>query len=211
MYPLRQGVREMERIIHSEYSIYDYVTLVIVVSFLGFCLENIWMLFRKGVIDNRNMNFPFLIGYGFAILFIYFVMGVPSKEKLWIFFLACFLIVSVGEIILGYSVEKFCGIHYWDYTLLPLHFTRYTSLFTSIGFSAIITLFFYYCFTPLMNYVKDHDSYMDHVIVVSVLAAMVIDFLYSFKYMHENQALYKSWILHFPVHGSKFLLEIIGK
>ena len=71
----------MERIIHSEYSIYDYVTLVIVVSFLGFCLENIWMLFRKGVIDNRNMNFPFLLGYGIAILGIYFVMGVPSRSS----------------------------------------------------------------------------------------------------------------------------------
>ena len=44
--------------IHLEYSVYDYMALVIVVSFLGFCLENIWMLFSSGVIDNRNMNFP---------------------------------------------------------------------------------------------------------------------------------------------------------
>ena len=201
----------MDRILQSEYSIYDYIALVIVVSFLGFCLENIWMLFRKGQIDNRNMNFPFLIGYGIAILFIYFLLGVPKKENLAFFFVAVFFIVSLGEIALGYSVEKVCGFHYWDYTLLPLHFTRYTSLFTSLGFSAIITLFFYYCFTPLMNTVKIHDSYPGHVVLVSVLSVMVIDFLYSFGYMHANQSLYKSWILHLPVHGSKFLLEILSK
>ena len=201
----------MDRILQSEYSIYDYIALVIVVSFLGFCLENIWMLFRKGQIDNRNMNFPFLIGYGIAILFIYFLLGVPKKENLAFFFVCCFFIVSLGEIALGYSVEKLCGFHYWDYTLLPLHFTRYTSLFTSLGFSAIITLFFYYCFTPLMNTVKIHDSYPSHVVLVSVLSVMVIDFLYSFGYMHANQSLYKSWILHLPVHGSKFLLEILSK
>ncbi|MDO4420558.1 MAG: hypothetical protein Q4C15_00730 [Eubacteriales bacterium] len=48
----------MGKRIHSEYSVYDYMALVIVVSFLGFCLENIWMLFSSGMIDNRNMNFP---------------------------------------------------------------------------------------------------------------------------------------------------------
>ena len=197
----------MERLIHSEYSIYDYIALMIVVSFLGFCLENIWMLFRKGQIDNRNMNFPFLIGYGMAILIIYFLLGVPQKGKVWLFFGACFLIVSVGEILLGFSVEKVCGIYYWDYTSLPMHVTRYTSFFTSIGFAAIITCFFYRFFTPLMTFIKSVECHRTHVICVAVLAVMLIDFLYSFKYMHDNQALYSSWILHLPAHGSALSLE----
>ena len=97
----------MGRLIHSEYSVYDYIALVIVVSFLGFCLENIWLLFRNGQIDNRNMNLPFLIGYGAAILIIYFLLGIPQKGKVWLFFLATFLIVSVGEILLGFAVLMF--------------------------------------------------------------------------------------------------------
>lgn len=202
-----QGVFEMSRIINSEYSVYDYIALAIVVSFLGFCLENIWLLFRKGQIDNRNMNFPFLIGYGMAILIIYFILGVPQKGKVWLFFLATFFIVSVGEILLGFSVEKFCGIYYWDYSTLPLHLTRYTSLFTSIGFSAIITCFFYRFFTPLMRLIKNHDTQMAHVICVALLAAMIIDFMYSFKYMHDNQSLYSSWILHFPFRGAVMSFE----
>lgn len=201
----------MGRLVHSEYSAYDYMALIIVVSFLGFCLENIWMLFRKGEIDNRNMNFPFLLGYGLAILFIYVVLGVPHKENLAFFFAACFFIVSVGEIVLGFSVEKLCGIHYWDYTSLPLHLTKYTSLFTSIGFSAIITIFFYRFFTPLMSLIKQHESYRDHVFCVVLIAALVIDFIYSFKYMHENQSLYQSWIMHMPSQGNGQFLEILPR
>ena len=132
----------MERLIHSEYSFYDYAALIVAVSFLGFCLENLWMLFRNKQMDNRNMNFPFLLGYGLAILLIYFVLGIPTKENVLGFYITCFIGVSIGEILLGYTVEKLCHIHFWDYTSLPLHLTRYTSFFTSLGFAAIITVFF---------------------------------------------------------------------
>lgn len=197
----------MGRLIHSEYSVYDYIALVIVVSFLGFCLENIWLVFRKGQIDNRNMNFPFLIGYGMAILFIYFLLGVPQKGKVWLFFLATFLIVSVGEILLGFAVEKYCGIYYWDYSTLPMHVTRYTSLFTSIGFSAVITCFFYRFFTPLMTLIKKHDCNWMHILYIVLLTVMLIDFLYSFKYMHDNQSHYDNWILHIPFKSANTIIN----
>ena len=77
----------MERLIHSEYSFYDYAALIVAVSFLGFCLENLWMLFRNKQMDNRNMNFPFLLGYGLAILLIYFVLGIPTKENVLRFYI----------------------------------------------------------------------------------------------------------------------------
>ena len=124
----------------SDYTVYDYFLMMSLISFLGFLLENIWISVRKGYVDNRNMNLPFLLGYGIAVMFIYFVLGVPDKSNAFLYCVICFIIVSLGEILLGTVVEKICGIHYWDYTSLPLHFTRYTSLFTSIGFSLIITV-----------------------------------------------------------------------
>lgn len=90
-----------------------------------------------------------------------------------------------------------------------MHITRYTSLFMSIGFSLIITGFFYRYFTPLMTMIKTHDSYRSHVVCVAVLAVMVVDFLYSFKYMHDNQSLYNSWILTIsPLERFRSLLTL---
>lgn len=49
------------------YGLYQILIMTALVSFLGWCLENLWLLFRKGYADNRNMTFPFLLGYGAAI------------------------------------------------------------------------------------------------------------------------------------------------
>lgn len=177
------------------YSFADYGAMIIIISFLGFCLENIWMLFRKGYIDNRNMNLPFLLGYGLLVTGLFIVIGIPPRGGLVRYFLLCFVIVSVGEIILGTAVEKLCGIHYWDYSSLPLHITRYTSVFTSIGFALIITCFMNYCFTPLMGFIDRYMSMPVMIITAAILILMAADFLYSFRYMILNSSYYEVWKL----------------
>ena len=177
----------------SDYTVYDYFLMMSLISFLGFLLENIWISVRKGYVDNRNMNLPFLLGYGIAVVFIYFVLGVPDKSNTFLYYAICFIIVSLGEILLGTVVEKICGIHYWDYTSLPLHFTRYTSLFTSIGFSLIITGFMKYAFVPIMDSMHSHSSTSLNVFSVIQIIALCIDFLASFYYMYKHQDFYHLW------------------
>ena len=61
--------------------------VMIIVSMLGFLVENIWLAMTKGYMDNRNMCFPFLIGYGIAMLLILLIIGTP--KKMWIFGKTC--------------------------------------------------------------------------------------------------------------------------
>ena len=51
-----------------KYTYYQLGIMAAVVSFLGFVVENIWLAMTKGYINNRNMNAPFLLGYGLLIL-----------------------------------------------------------------------------------------------------------------------------------------------
>ena len=99
-----------------------------VVSFLGFVVENIWLSITKGYMDNRNMCFPFLIGYGIGMNLIYAILGTPKKlrisckqlqkssqaRKVLVYFIAAMLCVSAGEIALGTFVEKVCHFCWWD-------------------------------------------------------------------------------------------------
>ncbi len=179
----------------KNYTIYDIFIMVIIVSFLGFFLENIWIALREGYIDNRNMHFPFLIGYGFAITLIWIVLGVPDKSNLFVYFIKCFFGISMGELILGSLGELLCGVYFWDYTSLPFHFTRYTSLFTSLCFAFIITMFMWKCFCPLMDIIHEHDSKSKRVISTVLLAVLLFDFMFSFTYMFNNQSYYDSWKL----------------
>ncbi|MGN0553882.1 MAG: putative ABC transporter permease, partial [Oscillospiraceae bacterium] len=175
-----------------------------IISFLGFLLENIWLAFTKGYIDNRNMTMPFLFGYGMAVISIYAIFGTPQNMLLagripvkehseLIYFIAVFFAVSIGEIVLGYAVEKLCGFEYWNYTRLPLHVTKYTSVFTSLGFAAIISLFMHYAFCPIMELIGRINPEIGKTAAFLLTAIMFTDFVVSFYRMHKKHSLNERW------------------
>ena len=96
-----------------KYTIATYILMAVLVSFLGFVVEDGWLALTKGYIDNRNMHLPFLFGYGIAMVGLYLILGTPAtmilpfqikkKEtfvRFIIYFVLVMLAVSVGEIIL---------------------------------------------------------------------------------------------------------------
>ena len=190
-----------------EYNISDLGIMVALVSFLGFLVENVWLAITKGYINNRNMNAPFLLGYGIMFLFLLFTLGTPEslvqrgvlkksyskKIKYIVYFLCSFVAVCIGEIILGTIVERLCCIEYWNYSKIPLHITKYTSVPTSIGFAAMITLFMGKCVTPLMSWIGRLDSVWISILSAVLMIVMVLDFFYSFHHMILLKDFYRRW------------------
>lgn len=204
--------------IFSQYSLYDYFLAIAFISFLGFVLENIWRFFTAGIIDNRNMNLPFLFGYGLAILGFFFVLGTPDNIfhglllsgnslffKHCVYYVLTFFIVSVGEIVLGMSVHKFCGFDYWNYDWIPMHVTSYTSVPTSMGFSVIIFSFMRFVFVPFMDLVKMFSTDFTKYVSCILMILMIVDFVYSFWQMHKNGCLFTKWELVFVNQGQRSL------
>lgn len=183
---------------------YALCMIVAVVSFLGFVVENIFMAVTAGCIDNRSMYFPFLIGYGIAILLIYLMLGTPddlcilghklaidSKIKRILIYLGGVMIcVSLGEILVGMLVEKFCGFEWWNYTEIPLHITKYTSVPTSLAFGSLITTFMNFFFEPLMNYFMSWNDTVLRVTAIAFMVIMIVDFLYAAYQMFKTK-----WVL----------------
>lgn len=184
-------------------NIKEDIIMVIIISFFGFIFEDLWMLVRYSVIDNRNMFLPFLFGYGFFVVLIYYIIGTPKKifnkyefdsHMNYVIYIAlCFLLVSIGEILLGSIVESFADFKYWDYSHIPLHLTKYTSVPTSLGFSLVITLFMNYAYIPLLNTVKKLEKKIPIAVAVIVLVILVLDLNVSFKAMHENNGNNTVW------------------
>lgn len=187
------------------YTICAVFLMVVLVSFLGFVVENVWLSLTKGYIDNRGMNLPFLLGYGLAILFICFIFGTPENPASWMgdnlfgrkayveYFIGVFLVVSIGEIVLGTVVEKVCGFYYWDYTRLPMHITRYTSVPTSTMFTIIITFFMGKCFVPLMEKLSRVESGGVMAFTLLIMMILVVDYFVSFWYMVKNGKINVKW------------------
>ena len=174
-----------------KYKWYKIGVLMIIVSFMGFAVENIWLALTKGYMNNRNMELPFLLGYGMAMVAVYILFGIPSDmkfltkypvkvsrlAKFLLYFLCVMVCISIGEIILGMVTEKFCNIEYWNYSLIPLHITKYTSVPTSMGFAAMVTLFMEKVFPFLMDKMEGMDGRVFRIVVCVVLIMMTIDFI----------------------------------
>ncbi len=181
--------------------------MIIIISFIGFWFEDIWMVLRHGVLDNRNMYLPFLIGYGLAIVGIYYVIGTPKKlfnkyelktpYNFILYALLMMMIVSVGEVVLGTTVENVLGYKYWDYTKIPLHITSYTSVPTSVGFSIVITLFMNFIYDPLRLKVDKISNKIPIVIFVILIIVFILDNFFSFRQMYINGGRNMLWLFNF--------------
>lgn len=188
------------------------IMIVIVTSFIGFCVENIFSAYLSGVINNRNMILPFLLGYGLAIIALYALFGTPDAPRflhkellfnssIWAniyYFSVSFLCVCLGEITLGYMTQWCCGIIWWNYSEIPLHITKYTSIPTSFGFATLITIFMKYCFDFLqLQFTKMNPRVLAKASVF-ILTLLIIDFIHSGIYMFKKHDTLKIWTLRLP-------------
>lgn len=186
---------------------YALCMIAAIVSFLGFVVENIWLAFTQGCINNRSMIFPFLVGHGIAIVLIYLILGTPNHPRLLgkklalnselkriLFYLGAVMIcVSLGEILLGTLVEKVCGFEWWNYTRIPLHITKYTSIPTSLAFGLIITTFMKFFFEPLMTYFEGWNETALKVAAITLLVIMLGDFVYAAYTMFKKKGTVIRW------------------
>ena len=202
-----QKLSSLRRGAGEKYRLSDWAWMMAGASFLGFVVEDIWLMIVRGYINNRNMYLPFLLGYGLAVFGVWLFFGTPmdtcgiirapeaftgwKRAACYIFYV--FVFVCLAEIILGYSVRQSCEIDYWNYENLPLHITRYTSVFTSLGFSAIISLFMHFVFGRVMSWISRHRSPLSEKVGIALLAVLVIDYFLSFGYMVVNNSFHLVW------------------
>lgn len=193
--------------------LYSLLMIAIIISFAGFVLENIFVSFTLGFIDNKNMFFPFLFAYGLGVVAMYLLFGTPKTPKLftkeisfkkdWMGYLYIFLLsffaVSICEISLGYFVKWTCNIIWWEYTTLPLHITPFASVPTSTAFGLIITLCLRFCFDPLLKFFSKHEHKSTFKIVTLIITALLLaDMVHSAIYMYQNENIFYWWEIRFP-------------
>ncbi len=194
---------------------YAFSMVIALFSFLGFCVEDLWLSATKGYMDNRNMVFPFLLGYGLAIAAIYLLFGTPDKmvflgrelpamsvkARSALYFLAVFLCVSLGEIVLGKTVELTCHFYWWDYSWIPLHITRYTSIPTSLGFASLIYLVMDKLYEPVYRFFLKWDEKPLTIVATVLMAVMAWDFLRSGFLMLVWHGPQKRWVINTAGRG----------
>ncbi len=163
--------------------------MMVIASLIGWVSENAFRFAVSGIIDSRFMYLPFLGIYGLCVLALYGLFGTPdrfrilnrrilaSPEKRWARYICYSLVIAaavmIGEIAVGTFCETFSGKVLWNYSSIPLHFTKYTSVPTTMGITAGAFLLMKFCFTPLMDLMERKMSYKAAKLICLTLGVLV--------------------------------------
>lgn len=203
---------------------YALIMVMVVVSLLGFCVESIFTGFTHGFLSNKNMIFPFLWGYGLAILLLYVLFGTPENplwftkatnftnktQKYVYYFIISFFGVCIGEILLGYLVEFSCDIIWWDYSIIPFNITKYTSVPTSTAFASLIFIFMRYIFNPLLDRFSSMNYTALKVIAISFATVLTLDMINSALYMLIKRNTLQIWKIKFKKSGLEWFKQLLS-
>ncbi|MBQ7981114.1 MAG: hypothetical protein IJ305_05840, partial [Oscillospiraceae bacterium] len=116
------------------------------------------------------------------------------------YFILTFILVSLGEMLLGTVIEKTCGLIWWDYTKIPMHITRYTSIPTSFGFTVVIVTFMDCFYEDIMNKLMELDTDKMLIYGIFITAVMTVDLALSMFRMKITGKLMTTWKLDFENH-----------
>ena len=94
---------------------YDYLLYFLIFSFLGWCAEVIFCLFKTGRIVNRGLaNGPFCPIYGIGICLSYLLLG--TVRSFVILALLSMAVATIVEFLVGLFADRTLGVRLWDYT-----------------------------------------------------------------------------------------------
>ena len=190
-------------------------------SFLGFMVETVWIALRHGYIDNRGMHMPMLLGYGLANLVIFFLFGTPDHPKIYFFseyatgdtarhflYIAqVFVFITVCESLFGNLIYHFCHVEWWNYNSIPLHIGQYTSIPTSMGFTACIYLYINEFFVPIYNHLSGIELERYSTIILLLCLFALTDCAYSLLFMYKHHTV--NVLFHKELHLPEIISSVI--
>lgn len=102
-------------------------------SLFGFLWEVLIFLIKEGQFRNRGFLYgPWLPVYGSGAVLLYLLLSKLKRRPIKVF-LYSILIGSSLELLIGWVLDFFWGLRYWDYTGYPLNFRGYICLASTLG------------------------------------------------------------------------------
>jgi uncharacterized membrane protein len=160
----------------SLYKDYFYIFYCFIIySFMGWCLEVIYILYT----EKRFVNKGFLYGplcpiYGVTAV-ILIIVSYFVKDNLFYLFLEGFIIGSLVELITGYILAKLFHMKWWDYSNELVNIKGYVCLKFSVMWGALTIIFIKIIHPPVNLFVTFILNMKSEVIYNIVLIALVSD------------------------------------
>lgn len=169
----------MKSIIKQEYSLYDLLSLFLIYSFIGWCLETIYAFFRHGYYVNRG----FLLGplcpiYGFGVVIMILLLE-PVKDNILLFFLSSTALMSSLEYLTGAAMLKVFNARWWDYREMQYNVDGFITLETSLLWGLLSILLIHSLHPYVVNLLRKASTSFYRRAALGLCMLTLCDFVFS--------------------------------
>ncbi len=103
-------------------------------SLCGFLWEVLIFFIKEGHFRNRGFFYgPWLPVYGTGAVLMYLLLSKQKRHPVKVFIYSLLIGTSL-ELVIGWILDYFWDLRYWDYSGYPFHFHGYICLISALGF-----------------------------------------------------------------------------
>ena len=167
----------------NELKFYELFYIFLFGCFFGYVVEVLWSFYRHHIFINHTALIigPFNIVYGISAMVLSFLLYKYRNDKFFKVFLMSFVIGTILEYLLSFTMEKMGGFVAWDYSKYFLNINGRVCLRYSIFWGLLGVLWIKWVYPVIKNFIdsfnRKHATYFMYFIIVFLL----VDTFFTFQ------------------------------
>lgn len=168
----------------------SYFLLCVLISFIGWVWETVYMYIITGYFNDRGfLTLPLCPIYASVLLGAYFLLGtvtegrgilknVSSESARALIYLSfAFILPTVAEMLVGAFFDKAFGIRLWDYSYMDYNTNGYVALEISVLWGGAIFIFMNRIFLPLKRLVFSIPRRVSYALTIIISVLVMFDII----------------------------------
>ena len=159
--------------------LYDFMWIVLIYGFLGWCGEVAFAAVKHGKFVNRGfLNGPICPIYGFGVLIVTVILS-PIADNVVLLFIGSVVFTSLLEFITGFVLEQLFHEKWWDYSNVRFNIKGYICLRFSMLWGVAATLIVKLVHPSIMWLVGKIPLKLGIVLLCVLIAAFTADIVFT--------------------------------
>ena len=188
-----------------------YFVLFMIYSFLGWCIEIIFTLYKEKTLVNRGFLMgPYCPIYGCGCILIILLLNRYLKDPVALFIMSM-VICSVLEYITSYVMEKLFKARWWDYSDRRFNINGRICLETLVPFGLLGCLLMYFLNPFISNILLKLSNNTLGFIAIMLLVIFVLDNIVSYSVITKIHLSTKGIVMDNTEEITKKVREYVSK
>ncbi len=174
-------------------SIYNMLYIFIFASIMGWIIEGLWTLIKKGVLINHSAVAigPFNFIYGICAVIFTILLYKYKDSSIIKLFLICFLVGTIYEYVSSFCIEHVLGFAPWDYSQKFLNINGRVSLLYSFCWGILGVLWFKFLEPKTMQLIEKINVNVGKKILIFLVIFLIFDVAFTFSALNRARNLEK--------------------